>query len=125
MQRYCLDSCFWAEYFQGTELGSNARRVLETEEILFTPAVALTEIEAAAIKHGKDASEQYQIIKSHSAIVPITARIARNAAEVKARHGVYTVDALVYACARDTGAVLLTEDEKLLKLKGVKSLKHL
>ncbi|MFH1199899.1 MAG: PIN domain-containing protein [Candidatus Micrarchaeota archaeon] len=120
-----MDSYAWIEYFGGTPLGNKVSKILGQNAIVVTPSVALTEIESFAIRHGKDTSMQFQAIKSRTAIIPISAQIARMAAELKVAHGLFTVDAIIYACAQQTGAVLLTEDEKLLALKGVKSLRQL
>ncbi len=121
-----MDTAAWIEYFGETPLGRRlARNIIDADAVIITPAVVITEFEGRAIKAGKDVGAQIEFIRTRGSVAPITLRTARSAAGHRARHELYTVDALVYACAQETGAVLLTEDEKLLNLKGVKSLRQL
>lgn len=126
MERYCLDTFAWVEYFADSPLGRRLEsKVLESDALVLTPAVVITELEARALKAGAEFGEDIEFIKQRGNIIPVSERIARTAAQYKASHGTSTVDSLIYATALDTYSILLTEDQMLLKLKGVRSLKQL
>jgi predicted nucleic acid-binding protein len=126
MERYCFDTFAWVEYFDESPLGRRLeRKVLETDALVLTPAVVITELEARALRAHVEFHEDIGYIRDRGSIIPISERIARTAAQYKASHGTSTVDSLIYATALDTFSVLLTEDKMLLKLKGVRSLRQL
>lgn len=126
MDKYCLDTFAWVEYFDESPLGRRLeRKVLESDAIVLTPAVVITELEARALRAHAKFGEDIAYIRERSNIIPISERIARTAAQFKASHGTSTVDSLIYATAQDTYSVLLTEDKMLLALKGVRSLRQL
>lgn len=122
MYRYCLDSSFWVEYFSGSKLGLKARSLLESGVQCFSPSVVLTEVGALALRAGENAAGQMDEIRSRSVIVPISSQIAIRAGEEKAKHSLYALDAIIYACSVHTGSVLITQDKPLLLLKDTRRL---
>ncbi|MFH1106864.1 MAG: PIN domain-containing protein [Candidatus Micrarchaeota archaeon] len=125
MERFCLDSSAWMEYFQGTAKGARLKKAFLTNASFFTPVVVLTEIGSKAIRNNEDFSLRLQTIKSLSTIVPTSEKIAVAAAGYKAKHRPYALDALVYASAIEVDSILLSEDWTMLPMKGVKSLRQL
>src|SRR5207249_4595943 len=39
-----FDSLAWVEYFRGSSVGKEVREMVEGDEVLFTPAICLTEL---------------------------------------------------------------------------------
>lgn len=114
-----FDSWAWVEYFAGTRAGEAVRDLVEGTEVLFTPAVCLTELRAKYLAEGKDPSARIAFIVSRTSIVDVDAGVAEDAADLKIGHRLHTVDALVLACARKARADLVTGDRHFQGLPGV------
>ena len=114
-----FDSWAWVEYFRGSRAGQSVRAMVEGDEVLFTPAVCLTELKAKYISEGRDPAERLQFIKLRTSITSVDDAVAEDAADLKIRHRLHTVDALVLACARKAGGELVTGDAHFKGLAGV------
>jgi predicted nucleic acid-binding protein len=117
-----FDSYAWIEYFAGTSLGRQLRQYVEGGEALFTPSVALTEIAAAGHRKGKDPTPQIEFILDRGPIIAIDEAVALAAAGYKGDPGLHTVDALIYAAAREKETVLVTGDPHFKGLPSVEFL---
>jgi predicted nucleic acid-binding protein len=117
-----FDSWAWVEYFRGSKAGERVREMIDSDEVLSTPAVCLTEVKAKYLAEGHDPSGRLELIKGRTSIVDVTAAIAEDAADLKSRHRLHTVDALVYACAQAAGGELVTGDKHFRGLPDVKFL---
>ena len=106
-----LDSFAWIEYFMGSKRGINVRDYVDGDEPLYTPSVCLTEIKSRYLRDKKDPTTRIQLIVDRSFILPLDKEIALLAADVKQKHGLHTVDAVVYATAQQRGLTLITGDQ--------------
>ena len=114
-----FDSWAWVEYFRGSRAGQAVRAMVEGDEVLFTPAICLTELKAKYVSEGRDPAERLQFIKLRTSITSVDDAVAEDAADLMIRHRLHTVDALVLACARRAGGELVTGDAHFKSLAGV------
>lgn len=117
-----FDSWAWVEFFQGSRRGQSVKTILESAEILFTPAVCLAEIKAKYLREGHDPTTRLRFIKSRTSIIDLDASIAEAAGDLKHRDRLHMVDALVLSCALARRADLVTGDEHFRNLHGVQML---
>lgn len=106
-----IDSFAWIEYFMGSRRGDTVRGYVEGEEALYTPAVCLTEIKSRYLREGKDPTTRINYIIERSLVISIDKDIALFAADIKHKHKLHTVDALVYACSQSKNLTLVTGDQ--------------
>ena len=114
-----LDSFAWIEYFKGSKRGGKVRECVDGVEPLYTPSICLTEIKSKYLKEGRDPTERIKFIMERSLIIPIDGEIALLAAEIKQKHGLHTVDAVIYAAAKQRKLTLVTGDKHFEKLPGI------
>jgi predicted nucleic acid-binding protein len=114
-----FDSWAWVEYFRGSRAGTRVREMIEAGELLATPSVCLAEIKAKYLAEGHDPSERLRFIKGRTSVIDVDASVAEAAADLKVRHRLHMVDALVLASARSLESELVTGDEHFRKLEGV------
>ena len=106
-----FDSSAWVEYFRGSTAGRKVKDVLEGDEVLFTPSICLAELKTKYLSEKHDPSERLQFIKSRTSIIAVDASVAEAAADLKLRHRLHMVDAIVLACAQSCGSDLVTGDK--------------
>ncbi len=114
-----FDSWAWVEYFRGSRAGKTVKAMVEGPEVLFTPALCLTEIKAKYLAERRDPADRLSFIKSRTSIVEVDASVAEQGADLKVEHKLHTVDALVLASARKVGGELVTGDNHFRGLPGV------
>lgn len=117
-----FDSWAWVEYFRGSAAGRKVKEILEGEEILFTPSICIAELKVKYLAEDRDPGDRLGFIKSRTSIISVDASVAEAAAELKLRHGLHMVDAVVLACARATRSDLLTGDRHFQGVPGVVTL---
>ncbi len=114
-----FDSWAWVEYFRGSRAGEAVKTLLEGKEVLFTPSVCLAEIRAKYLREGHDPTERLRFIQSRTSIIEVDASVAEAAADLKVKHGLHMVDALVLSCAQSRGSELVTGDKHFRDLRGI------
>lgn len=92
-----FDSFAWVEYFAGTERGAKVREIVDDSEVIYTPAICLTEISAKYLREGRDPRERLDFIEDRSLVIPVDRDIALKAGELKVSEKLHTADALIYA----------------------------
>ena len=115
-----LDSCGWVEIFtQGPNWAEFKRRVEEADRVL-VPAVVLYEVYKIMRRELPVhlADEIAGELRSHT-ILPLSDRLAVEAAEYSLQHRLAMGDAMVYATARAHEATVVTCDADLSGLPGV------
>lgn len=117
-----FDSSAWIEYFAGTSKGKNVKKYLDKNANIFTPSICLMEIKNKYLREGHKYKDRIEFICNISSIIDITREIALNGAEIKNKHGLYTVDAVIYAASQLNKSILLTGDHHFEKLKKVEIL---
>lgn len=113
-----FDSWAWVEYFKGSPEGEKVREMVESSEVLSTPAICLAEIRFKYLAEGHDPAERLRFITSRTSIIDVTASLAESAADLKVKHKLHMVDAIVLACAREVTGELVTGDKHF---KGIPS----
>ena len=114
-----LDSFAWIEYFMGSEGGGRVRGHVESAEPLYTPSICLTEIKSRYLRGGRDPTSRIALITKRSFIIPVNTEIAFNAADIKERHKLHIIDALIYAASQYKILTLVTGDQHFKNLPNV------
>lgn len=114
-----LDSFAWIEYFIGSNRGAKVKGYVEGKEPLYTPSICLTEIKSRYLRDGKDPTTRIELIAERSFIVPLNQEIALLAADIKQKHKLHTVDAIIYATAQHKDLNLVTGDQHFKDLPNV------
>ncbi len=118
-----IDAWVWIEYFKGTKCGELIDVELAQQENL-TPESALAEVYLYALKAGKTLERVFDMIYSHSKILPIKQQNWLDAAEFKiflrkTRPKFGLMDALLLAKQRELGAKIVTGDPHFKGMKNV------
>jgi len=114
-----LDSFAWIEYFMGSKRGANVRDYVEGREPLYVPSICLTEIKSRYLREKKDPTTRIRLVTERSFVIPLSAEIALLAADVKHRHKLHTIDAIVYATSQYRKLTLVTGDHHFKDLPNV------
>jgi len=114
-----FDSSAWIEYFAGTVKGEKVKKYIDENANIFTPSICLMEIKNKYLKEGYKYKGRIEFISNISAIIDIDKEIALKGAEIKNKHGLYTVDAVIYAASKCKKSILITGDHHFEKLKDV------
>ena len=114
-----LDSFAWIEYFAGSKKGEKVRIYIEGGEPLYTPAVCLTEIKWRYLREGREPTDEINFITERSLITPLNRDIALLAADIKQKHKLHTIDAIIYASSQIKKQTLVTGDQHFKGLPDV------
>lgn len=122
-----LDTSVWIYHFEGSAAyGQAANAVLEAVSGGHVAAVAselvLLELLVAPLKKGaQDAADEIEITLlhfPHLQLAPVTRAVLVRAAEIRARYGLRTPDAIMVATAVESGATLaVTNDDAWRKVE--------
>jgi predicted nucleic acid-binding protein len=113
-----FDSSAWIEYFAASPKGERVRALVDGGEAKYTPAVCLLEIKAKYLREGRDPLERIDFICGSSSVVGMSKEICLQAADMRQKHGLHTVDAMVYSVARTLKGTLYTCDRDFQNLEG-------
>ncbi|HMK83787.1 MAG TPA: type II toxin-antitoxin system VapC family toxin [Candidatus Bathyarchaeia archaeon] len=118
-----IDSYGWIEYFiEGPLAEKYAPYVLNANEnSVVTPTIVVYEVykRLKAEKGEEVALEAYAQI-TRTKIVPLDQNSALRAADVSLTEGLAMADAIVYSTAKAYAAELVTSDNHLKRLKGIR-----
>lgn len=124
-----LDTSAWIYHFEGSaSYGRAADEVLEAVSQGHVAAVAselvLLELLVAPLKKGaQDVADEIELTLlhfPHLQLAPVTRSVLLRAAEIRARYGLRTPDAIMVATAVESEATLaLTNDEAWRKLEEI------
>jgi predicted nucleic acid-binding protein len=124
-----LDTSVWIYHFEGsTAFGRAADGVLEAVAQGQVGAVAselvLLELLVAPLRKGaQDVADEVELALlhfPHLRLVPVTRDVLVRAAEIRARYGLRTPDAIMLATAVESGATLaVTNDDAWRKMKAI------
>ncbi len=106
-----FDSYAWIEYFSGSAKGKTVRKIIETDEQIYTPSICLAEIKGKYLREKKAFGDRVEFILTRSTIIDITREMALMAADIREKEGLPTVDALIYSAAKAYKTKLLTGDK--------------
>ena len=114
-----LDSFAWIEYFMGSKRGTKVRDYVEGSEPLYLPSVCLTELRSRYLREKKDPTTRINLIIERSFIVPLDKEMTLLAADMKQKHKLHTIDAIIYATSQHKGLTLVTGDQHFKDLPEV------
>ena len=114
-----FDTSAWIEYFSGSILGRKVKLYVNKTDTIYTPSIGLMELKNKYQREKKTWKSRVEFIKERSLVIDIDTDIALSAADMKLKHGLYSIDALVYAVAQSTKSVLITKDHHFKGLKDV------
>jgi len=114
-----FDSSAWIEYFAASPKGARVRELVDGGEAKYTPAVCLLEIKAKYLREGRDPSERIDFICGASSVYGLSKEVCLQAADFRQKHGLHTVDTLIYSAARALKGTLYTCDRDFQKLDDV------
>jgi predicted nucleic acid-binding protein len=121
-----IDSYGWIEYFaEGPLADSYAAYVEEADaENTITPTVVVYEVykKIKTIKDEQKALEAYAQI-SRTKIIELTGSLSLEAADISLTANLGMADSIILATAKAYGAEVITSDEHLKSVKGVKFIK--
>jgi len=116
-----VDSSAWLEYFAG---GPNARHfadAIEHTAALVVPSITLLEVFKRISQQRDEATAlQYVAVMQQGRVVALDAALALSAAALGLRHKLPVADSIIYATARQVGAVVWTQDVDFEGLDGVR-----
>lgn len=114
-----LDSSAWIEFFSGSESGTLVNKHIESDETIYTPVIDLMEIKNKYVKENKQWKSRIEFICDRSIIIDVTSSISLEAATIKQKYGLHTIDAIVYASAQSMKSKLITKDKHFKNLAEV------
>lgn len=112
-----FDSYAWIAYLAGKS--EKVRKIVDSDILILTPSIVITEIKHKYQKEGHDYTERIKFIETRCIIIDISREIASKAAELKLKHKLYTIDALIYATAIIKGAQLFSGDKHFKDIPDV------
>ncbi len=114
-----FDSSAWIEYFAGTKIGRKVKKFLENNELIYTPSICLLEIKNKYLRENKKWKKRIDFICDRSIIIDLNSEIALLGADMKKKHSLYSIDAIIYSSAQKHKSKLLTKDKHFQKLQEV------
>ena len=114
-----FDTSAWIEYFSGSKLGRKVKTYIDKTDTIYTPSICIMELKNKYQREKKTWKSRVDFIKERSLIVDIDTDIALTAADMELKHGLYSIDALVYAVAQNTQSILITKDHHFRDLEDV------
>ncbi len=118
-----IDSSIWISFLLMEK--QEVRPVIISNDVLLTSTLSLFEIKAKMLKRGespKKVTLVLELVKRRSSIVDIDSEIAESAAELSAKDGLHTTDALIYASAMKSRSTLITLDNDFRGMDDVEIL---
>ncbi len=114
-----LDSFAWIEYFTGSKRGSKVKKYIDGEGPIYTPSICLTEIKSRYLRDKKNPTNRINLILDRSLIIPIEQNVALAAADIKQKHKLHTIDAIIYTSSQLKKLTLVTGDQHFKDLPNV------
>lgn len=116
-----VDSSAWLEYFADGPNAKHFARVIEAPDLLLVPSITLLEVFKRVCQQRDEASAlQCVAMMQQSPVVSLDASLSLRAATLALRHKLPLADSIVYATARQSDAVVWTQDRDFENLPGVR-----
>ena len=114
------DSCVWIEALVDSTTGRRYLDLLDDAEQLLVPTLVMYEVQRWALRErNPEAAEGMLAVFRQSRIVPLDDMTAVRGAALASAHKLAAVDALIYACALQHKAELVSCDVHFKGLPGV------
>lgn len=116
-----VDSSAWLAYFAGTRNADTFAEAIEKVDDLVVPTLCLFEVfKRVLVQRGEtDALRAVSIMRSGSRTVPLDAALAIVAARISSTASLPLADAIILATARESGAILWTQDRDFQGMPNV------
>ena len=116
-----VDSCGWLEYLADTAYAPYYAKAIEDTANLIVPSICIAEVFKKIIKErGEDTAFKAIAVMKQGHVVALDETIALSAGKISAKNAIPMADSIVYATALFTGASVLTQDNDLRGLPGVR-----
>ncbi len=116
-----VDTSAWVEFLVGSAVGARVADALPDRAEWLVPSIVQLELAKWLTREaGEDKAGQVIAFTETCVVADLDTATALSAAEICARHGLATADAIVYATALAHGADLLTCDAHFRDLPGVR-----
>lgn len=116
-----VDSSAWLEYFAAGPQAAQFTAVIEDVPRLVVPTIVLLEVTRRVMQQrGEDAALQVAALLHQGRLVDLDSGTALAAAQLGIAHKLPLADSIVYATARQYGAVVWTMDADFSELAGVR-----
>ena len=116
-----VDTSAWIEWLTDSPTGQAISPLIPAQADWLTPTMVQLELAKwLARELDEDRADQVIAFSQLCQVVPLDTEIALSAAEICARHGLATADAIIYATALAREADLLTCDAHFAGLAGVR-----
>ena len=118
-----VDTSAWIEWLMETPTGKLIEPLVPERSDWLVPTIVQLELAKWLTRElGEDRCDQVLAFSQMCVVVPLDTQNALAAAELCARHGLATADAVIYATALAHGAEVLTCDAHFEGLEGVRYL---
>jgi predicted nucleic acid-binding protein len=108
---YVVDTSAWIEWLTGSTIGKKLGKQIKDKAQCIVPTIVQLELSKWLVRElGEAEADQVLAYTQKCIVVPLDTNIALLAAELHREHKLATADAIVYATARQQGALLLTCD---------------
>lgn len=115
------DSCVWIEALADTPTGRRYLPLLGASDELLVPTLVLYEVRRWALRElDEEAADRILAMQRRSPVAVLDEVTAARAAELAQTHRLAAMDALIYACALQNRATLVTCDLHFKGLPGVR-----
>jgi predicted nucleic acid-binding protein len=115
-----VDSSGWVEFLGDGPLADKFASYFEREERLIVPAIVLYEVYKKLLSaQGGSAADKFLSAALRARVVPLDERLALLAARISLDRRLAMADAIIYATAQVSGALLVTSDTHFQGLPGV------
>ena len=116
-----VDSCGWIEYFADSKYAPFYAKAIEDVEHVLVPTICIAEVFKKVLKErGEDSAFKAIAHMKQGIVIPLDEGIALSAGKISAQNAIPMADSIVYATALSCGASVLTQDNDLRGLPGVK-----
>lgn len=120
---YLLDSFAIIELLEGSEAGKKVRNVIqENEGHIFISTLSVYEVGTVVERNqGRDTmSEIIRSLSTYFQVVDVTLDVSQQAVDLKRSFKLPTVDCLIYASAKETGATVVSGCKHFRGISGQK-----
>ena len=116
-----VDTCGWIEWLTDSPLAKHFEAALRNVDNLIVPTAVQMELYKWLLRE-RHMEEAMRVINysTQANVIPLTQNIALTAGDVSMEHNLSFADAIVYATAQASQAILLTSDAHFKDLVGVK-----
>lgn len=116
-----VDSCGWLEYFSGGPNAAFFAPALEDTDNLLVPVICCYEVyKRMLLQRGETDALEALSSMHHGQVLPVTERLAIDAARLSLSRRLPMADSLILATARANDAELWTQDADFRGLEGVR-----